>query len=168
MVGDQILDGAPNWSRHNIGDAATQDHSFHCFGIRTISLDPPTHCLLRLSSGDSWRIVRAKIVGYFSNGDRSMTDEKEWRVAHLGGNNKSYHDFVFAFEQAYEANGRPDNMAMFSHVDSLGILMAVSITPESVAHCPFSNDWSASNKPPLDFGNVGWVAGDRAPKITAP
>lgn len=92
----------------------------------------------------------------------------KWRVAHLGGNVQSYNDFVGAFKQAYEANGKPDYMAMFSHVDSLGFLMAVSITPQSVPYCPFSLDWSEPIKPPTDFGHIGWVGGDDRSRFATP
>ena len=91
-----------------------------------------------------------------------MSTTGKWRVAHIGGDAKSHDDFVAAFERAYKANNEPDNMAMFSHNDSFGTLMAVSITPQSVPYCPFSADWSEAENP-CDYGLVGWVAGD--PKL---
>jgi hypothetical protein len=85
---------------------------------------------------------------------------EKWRVAHLGDTDKrSYDEFVAAFERAYEANNKPEGMAMFSHNDSLGHLMGVSITPQSIPYCPFSADWAEDSNAAV-FGNVGWVAGD--------
>lgn len=84
----------------------------------------------------------------------------KWRIAYLSANDaKSYNDFVTWFEQAYQANNRPTGMAMFSHNDSTGFTTAVSITPQSVPYCPFSNNWSESAMPP-NYGHAGWVAGD--------
>lgn len=86
--------------------------------------------------------------------------QHKWRVAHLDANDtKSYSDFVTWFEQAYHANNEPDGMAMFSHNDSNGFQTALSITPQSVPYCPFSDSWDESETPP-SFGFVGWVAGD--------
>ena len=96
----------------------------------------------------------------------TMSHDLKWRIAHLAADAQSYNDFVAAFEQAYRANNEPKFMAMFSHVDSLGTLMAVSITPQSVPYCSFSSDWEETSKSPLDFGYVGWVAGDVQLKIT--
>ena len=94
-----------------------------------------------------------------------MGTPAKWRVAHLSPNDVTSHDqFVSQFQRAYQANGNPKNMAMFSHNDSFGTLMAVSITPESVPYCQFSGDWSEQDKSPFDFGNVGWVAGDESLK----
>lgn len=90
-----------------------------------------------------------------------MSDSDKWRIAHLRANDTKSHDvFVSQFKQAYQASGKPDGMAMFSHTDSFGALMAVSITSQSVPYCPFSDDWSEPGNPPTDFGNLGWVAGD--------
>jgi hypothetical protein len=84
----------------------------------------------------------------------------KWRIAHLSPNDAtSYNDFVTWFEQAYQANNKPTGMAMFSHNDSTGFTIGVSITPQSVPHCPFSSDWSESATRP-DYGHAGWVAGD--------
>jgi len=69
-------------------------------------------------------------------------------IAHLAaGDTNSYDQFVSDFEHAYAVNNHPNGMSMFSHHDSYGTLMAVSITPESIPFCPFSADWSESKKP---------------------
>jgi len=67
--------------------------------------------------------------------------------------------FVAWFEQAYQANNKPTGMAMFSHNDSSGFTIGVSVTPQSVPYCPFSSEWSESATRP-DYGHAGWVAGD--------
>ena len=90
-----------------------------------------------------------------------MSSHQVWHVAHIGSNDTATHDkFVADFKQAYANNNQPKGMAMYSHTDSFGKLMAVSITPASIPFCPFSANWSEQSKPPSDFGHVGWVAGD--------
>jgi hypothetical protein len=54
-------------------------------------------------------------------------------------------------------------MAMFSHTASLGQLMAVSITPQAVPYCPFSETWEERDTG-FDFGFRGWIAGDERVK----
>jgi hypothetical protein len=90
-----------------------------------------------------------------------MSNDQKWRIAHFGEDDQLEKQFIAAFEQAYLSNGKPKNMAMFSHVDSLGRRMALSITPESNPYCPFSADWDEWISP-TDFGNLGWVAGDKS------
>jgi hypothetical protein len=92
-----------------------------------------------------------------------MSESTKWRIAHLSDPNTEV-VFVAKFNEAYKANDKPADMAMFSHNDSFGTLMAVSITPESVQYCPFSLNWYEQHKAPFDFGNVGWVAGDERRK----
>lgn len=89
-----------------------------------------------------------------------MSSPKTWRVAYIGNDPKAEKQILTQFESAYEANNKPDGMVMYSHSDSYGKLAAVSITPESIAYCPFSADWTEQDKAPFDFGNAGWVAGD--------
>lgn len=89
-----------------------------------------------------------------------MSSPKQYRIAHLGGNRELYNEYVSDFKGAYEAHGKPEGMAMFSHSNTEdGTLMTVSITPQSVPYCPFSVTWEEKPEP-RPLGNVRWVAGD--------
>jgi hypothetical protein len=90
-----------------------------------------------------------------------MSDQQyRWRIAHLSANDeKTSADFVARFEQAYKANNEPDGMAMFSHNTAKGVQIALSITPESVPYCPFSDGWDESATRPR-LGYIGFVAGN--------
>jgi hypothetical protein len=88
-----------------------------------------------------------------------MTTSTKWRIAHIANDPKVHDEFVEIFTRAYEANNKPAGMAMYTHNDSLGGVMAVSITPQSVPYCPFSANWSEIANPG-NFGAVGWTAGD--------
>jgi hypothetical protein len=92
----------------------------------------------------------------------SVMDEvsqKKSRIAYLGGDPRPYKEIVSRFERAYVDSRKPDSMAMFSHTDSTGMLMAVSITPQAVLHCPFSATWAETDNP-FDYGHVGWAGDD--------
>ena len=76
-----------------------------------------------------------------------MNTPEKWRVAALGAKDaKLLEAFVDLFTSAYEANNKPDNMSMFTHNDSFGTVMGVSITPQSIRYCPFSGNWIEMTK----------------------
>ena len=77
-------------------------------------------------------------------------------MLHLSGESRAVRDEQLSnFQRAYEANNRPENMAMYSHNDSDGRFLGLSITPESTSYCPFASGWSE-----VIIGNSSWVAGD--------
>lgn len=88
-----------------------------------------------------------------------MTISGKWRIAYLANDVKVHGQFVDLFRRAYEASSKPEGMALYTHNDSFGAVMAISITPQSVPHCPFSSSWSEVPMPG-DFGLIGWTAGD--------
>jgi hypothetical protein len=87
-----------------------------------------------------------------------MNTPEKWRMAALANDANLLEAFVDLFTSAYEANNKPDNMAMFTHNDSFGAVMGVSITPQSIPYCPFSVNWIEITNPG-EFGLVGWAAG---------
>src|SRR5690349_7068497 len=97
-----------------------------------------------------------------------MANIYKWRIAHLGGNRELFDELISKFNQAYKAYGNPAGMAIFSHGDTqTGRLMTVSITPEAIPYCPFSDGWE-EHIGPQPFGNMEWVAGDvtQKPKVS--
>lgn len=86
---------------------------------------------------------------------------EKWRVAYIGNDAKSYQHILTAFQAAYENNNRPNNMTLYSHNDSFGHLMALSITPASVPYCAFSTQWYETDQSPLRFGLIAWIHGDK-------
>ena len=93
-----------------------------------------------------------------------MSTTEKWRILY-GVDAKLHDELVEAFNRVYEANSKPDGMAMYAHCDSFGSLMGVSITPKSIPHCPFSANWSEIEHHG-EFGNIGWAAGDERLKTS--
>lgn len=83
----------------------------------------------------------------------------KWRIAHLADNPKAERQLVSDFQKAYLAANKPNGMAMFSHVDTTGMFMGISISPEAAPYCPFSATWEECDDA-RSFGNSGWIAGD--------
>ena len=87
-----------------------------------------------------------------------MIEIEKWRIKLFDGDCQEYRDIVAAFERAYEANNKPEGMAMFDYTDTTGMLSGVSITPTSNPNCRFSEEWIEDDL--IAFGKARWVAGD--------
>lgn len=98
-----------------------------------------------MSSHDKWRIV------YFSDGASATNWERQ---------------IAPEFKRIYEAENKPEGMALFSHA---GGTPALSVTPNSGSFCGslFALlDWDECDNA-LTFGLVAWVAGDERLKELA-
>ncbi|HZT58509.1 MAG TPA: hypothetical protein VFA21_07790 [Pyrinomonadaceae bacterium] len=92
-----------------------------------------------------------------------MPSTDKWRIAHLGSGevaSKSEEQIVSEFDRLYEAAGKPEGMALFSHTTTNS--SALSITPAAVPYCassPTFANWGEFDNP-HGFGYHKWRAGD--------